>query len=117
MLLKFKSGATGNVHVSCNSPGLIRHRLMFVCERDVIVLENRNAIVDNFDIKTYSAHGTRIVKVKKDKGRKGEDERVKVVRKLAERFVKACKTGKQMKPSFADGLRVQELIETVRRKR
>ena len=115
MLLKFKSGTTGNVHVSCNSTGLIRHRLMFLCERGVIVLENRNAIVDNFDIKTYGAHGTRIVKVKRDKGRKGEDERVKIVRKLAKKFIDACTRKKQMVPSFVDGLRVQELIETIRR--
>jgi len=116
MLLKFKSGATGNVHVSCNSPGLIRHRLMFVCERGVIVLENRNAIVDNFTVKTYSAAGERFVKVRKDKGRRGEDERVKTVRKLAKRFVDACTQKKQMAPSFAEGVRVQELIETIRRK-
>jgi len=114
MLLKFKSGVIGNVHVSCNSPGLVRHRLMFTCERGIIVLENRNAIVDNFDIKTFGPHGTHVVKVKKDKGRKGEDERVKTVRKLAKRFVDACTRKKKMFPSFADGLRVQELIEKIR---
>ena len=114
MLLKFKTGVTGNVHVSCNSPGFIRHRLTFICERGVIVLESRNAIVDNFVIKTYSTAGERLVKVKKDQGRRGEDERVKIVRKLAGRFVAACKSDKQMAPSFADGLRVQELIEKIR---
>ena len=114
MLLKFKSGVIGNVHVSCNSPGLIRHRLMFLCERGIIVLENRNAVVDNFDIKTYSAAGEQLVKVRKDTGKKGEDERVKIVRKLAKRFVDACARKKQMSPSFADGLRVQELIEKIR---
>ena len=117
MLLTFKTGATGNVHVSCNSPGFVRHRLMFICEKGVIVLENQNAIVNNFVVKTYSIAGERLVKVKKDKGRSGEDERVKVVRKLAVRFVAACKSGKQMKPSFAEGVRVQELIEKFRERK
>ena len=117
MLLKFASGATGNVHVSSSTLGLIRHRLMFTCERGVIALESKNAIVDGFVVKMHDVRGEHIVKVKKDVGRKGEDERVKIVRKLAERFVHACKYGTQMSPSFADGLRVQELIERIRTKK
>lgn len=114
MLLKFKGGITGNVHVSCNSPGLISHRLMFLCERGIIVLENHNAIVNDFVVRTYDENGEKIVQVAKDKSRKGEDERVKIVRKLAERFVRACTSKKQMTPSFANGLRVHELIEKIR---
>jgi len=115
MLLKFKSGATGNVHVSCNSPGLIQHQLVFICERGVITLENKNVIVDNFVVKTYGEAGEKLIKVRKDKTLENEDERVKIVRKLAKKFVGACARKKQMVPSFADGLRVQELIEKVRR--
>src|SRR3989344_10611 len=116
MLLKFKGGVTGNVHVSCHSPGFVRHRLLFICERGVIVLENKNAIVDGFTIRTFDKNGEKILRVSKDTGRKNEDERVKVVKKLAKRFVKACIAKKQTAPSFADGVRVQELIETIRRK-
>ncbi len=114
ILLKFKGGATGDVHVSCNTPKLIRHRLLFICERGVIVLENKNAIVDGFSIRIFDEDGEKILRVSKDTGRKNEDERVKIVKKLAERFIAACKAGKQMRPSFADGLRVQELIERIR---
>ncbi|MEK9154330.1 MAG: Gfo/Idh/MocA family oxidoreductase [Patescibacteria group bacterium] len=117
MLLKFKSGVIGNVHVSCNSPGYVRHRLMFICERGVVVLENKNSIVDNFVITTYDQRGKHVVKVRKDKDLTNEDERVKIVRKLAQRFVDACSNKKQMIPSFRDGLRVQELIETIRSKK
>ncbi len=117
ILLKFKSGVTGNAHVSCNSPGFIRHRLMFICERGVIVLENKNAIVDNFTVKTYGEDGEHVVKILKDKNLKNEDERAKIVRKLAQRFVNACIHKKPMIPSFADGLRVQELIRTIRSKK
>lgn len=115
MLLKFKSGVTGNVHVSCNSPGYIRHTLTFICKRGVIVLGGKNTIVDDFSIKTYTTYGEHRVVAKKERGKRGEDERVRVVRKLAKKFVNACASKKQMTPSFAEGLRVQELIEKIRK--
>lgn len=114
MLLKFRSGATGDVHVSCNTPKLIRHRLTFVCERGAIVLDGKNTITDKFTVTVWDMAGTHRVRVGKDKGRKGEDERVKIVRILAKRFVDACIHKKQTTPSFSDGVRVQELIEKIR---
>lgn len=116
MLLKFKSGVTGNVHVSCNSSGRVTHKLIFECERGVIKLENKNAVVDNFEVRTYSQKSESKIKVKRDSGLRGEDERVKIVRTLAKRFVDACIRKEQMAPSFANGLRVQELIEKIRTK-
>jgi predicted dehydrogenase len=115
MLLRFKGGTTGNVRLSCNVPGTPRHILVFLCEKGAITLENANAVVDNFAVKIYDRNGEKIVKVKKDKGRKEEDERVKIVRELAKRFVDSCARKKQMVPSFSDGLRVQELIDKIRR--
>ena len=114
ILLKFKGGITGDVHVSCNSRGFVKHQLIFQCENGVIILENKNAIVNNFTIKTYSQIGTKQLTVKKDRNRKNEDERVKIVRKLATKFVNSCLNNRQMYPSFIEGLRVQELIERIR---
>ncbi len=114
MLLQFKKGVTGSVRLSSDSRGLVKHKLVFTCERGIIVLENKNAVVDNFTITTYSASGEKRVKVKKDKQLKNEDERVKIVRILAKRFVNACVRRRQMVPSFAEGLRVQELIYRIR---
>jgi predicted dehydrogenase len=114
ILLRFKGGITGHVHVSSNSPGLIKHQLIFQCEKGVIVLENENAVVDNFTIKIYSQSGIKRLSAKKGRNRKNEDERVKIVRKLATRFVDACIARKQTSPSFVEGLRVQELIEKIR---
>lgn len=114
MLLKFKGGITGHVHVSCNSRGLVEHQLIFQCEGGVIILENKNAVVDNFIIKTYGQVGAKQLAVNKDRDQKGEDERVKIVRKLATKFVNSCIHNKQMRPSFNEGLRVQELIERIR---
>lgn len=114
MLLRFRRNITGYAHVSCNSRGLVRHQLKFQCEKGVIVLENKDAVVDKFIIKTYDRHGVRQLKVKRDIGKKNEDERVKIVRKLTDRFVNACISKQQMTPSFKEGLRVQKLIEQVR---
>ena len=114
ILLRFKNGVTGYAHVSSNSPGLVRHQLLFQCERGVIVLENKNAVVDNFAIKIYSQSGIKRLSVKKGRNRKHEDERVKIVRKLAARFVASCIADQQTSPSFIEGLRVQELIEKIR---
>jgi len=116
LVLRFRDGATGSAHVSCNSPGRVTHRLEFQCEHGVISLANSNAVVDNFRIHTYSEAGeTALVEVEDGDARPGEDERVKVVRKLARRFVDACADGTDVRPSFTEGLRVQELIELVRR--
>ena len=114
MLLQFRKGVTGRVYLSSNSWGLAEHRLVFICERGVIVLENKDAVVDNFIVKTYSAGGENRVRVPKDKQLKKEDERIKIVRILAKRFVRACTRRQQMVPSFAEGLRVQELIDRIR---
>ncbi|MBU2612467.1 MAG: Gfo/Idh/MocA family oxidoreductase [Nanoarchaeota archaeon] len=115
LLLKFKNGVTGQAHVSCVSNGLIKHQLIFQCEEGVITLENKNSVVDNFIVKIYNQVGEKQVKVNKDKNNKNEDERVKIVKKLATRFVKACISNQQMIPSFKEGLRVQELIEKIRK--
>lgn len=117
ILLKFQRGITGHAHASCNSKGLTKHQIIFQCEDGVIVLENQNAVVDKFIIKTYSQSGIKQLRVRKDRGHKNDDERVKIVRKIATRFVNSCISKKQMFPSFIEGLRVQELIEMVRKEK
>lgn len=114
LLLKFEGGITGYAHVYANSHGLTRHQLIFYCERAVLVLENKKHVVDNFTVKKYSQKSSRYLRVKKDTGFKNEDERVKIVRKLAARFISCCLSRSQMYPSFKEGLRVQELIELAR---
>lgn len=115
LLVKFKNGAVGNIHVSSNTTGMVRHRVAMRCEKGLLVLENKNAVIDNFTLTTYTHRGPKRISVKKIGGKGGDDERVKVVRKLARRFVVACLRGAPMRPSFIDGVRVQELIDTIRR--
>lgn len=115
MNIEFKNGVIGNAHVFCNSREYIRHKLVFECEKGTILLKNNNAIVDKFIIQIKTKNKTKKILVKKDKNQKGEDERVKIVKILANRFTKACISRKQMTPSFVEGLRIQELIDKSRK--
>lgn len=115
LLLKFKNNIKGYSHLRCDASGLNRHQLIFHFEKGIIILENENSITDNFIIKIYT--GTKIDKLylPKKRSRIGdEDERVRVVKRLAAKFVNSCIQGKPMIPSFKEGVRVQELIEKIR---
>lgn len=115
LILKFKTGTNGYAHISCDSKGINRHRLLFQCEKGTIILESNKGVTDNFTINTYNQNGKENVFISENKiSKEDEDERVKIVRKLAERFINACLFHTQMTPSFRDGLRVQELIEKIK---
>ena len=114
MVLKFTNGVAGYAHVRCDCRNFTRHQLMFQCERGMIVLENKNSVVDNFTITLHGKNGIKQLKVRGDTGLKNEDERVKIVRKLVARFVHACIHHQSTHPSFSEGARVQELIEKIR---
>jgi len=114
LLLKFKNGAEGKAHLSCNSKRIFRHKLVFVCEKGKIILENNNKVVGNFVITIIRRNKKEVIH-SKDIAFGDEDERVKIVRKLASKFIEASLHNTQMIPSFKEGLRVQELIEKIRK--
>ena len=114
LLMEFKNGVSGNAHLSSISRDLNRHQVVFECKRGKIVLENRDSIVDNFTLTIYKENGKKEVFKSDDHAVNNEDERVKIVKKLASRFVEACIRNEQVIPSFREGLRVQELIEKIR---
>lgn len=114
-LLRFENGVTGYAHACCNARGLKRHQLVFICQRGTIILENQDGLTEGFSTKVYTEKKNEPLLVKQNiRQRNGEDERVGVVKKIAARFIKASAAGKQMKPCFTEGLRVQELIEKIR---
>ncbi len=121
LLLKFANKITGYAHFSCNSLGLNRHQLIFACEKGTIILENQGKKwVSGFTIKVYTEEGVKQIKphVAPSQARsyvRGEDERVKFVRKMAAKFIKAIAENKKVAPSFKEGARVQELIEKIRK--
>lgn len=117
MLFVFESGVTGDAHLSCNTRGLVRHEFIFRCEHAVIEMKNQRAIVDGFTIDVHSDKGTTRIRAERDRDIRGEDERVKIVRKLARRFIAACAGKGEMYPTFADGLRAQEVVEHIKKAR
>lgn len=115
LLLKFKNNINGYAHLRCDALGLNRHQLMFQCEKGSIVLENENSITENFIITIYTDAKIDKLYLPKDRFKtEDEDERVRVVKKLATRFVNSCIKRRSMIPSFKDGVRVQGLIEKIR---
>lgn len=115
LLLKFKQGISGYAHLSCNAPGLNRHQLIFICEKGTIVLENKNSITANFTIKVYTENGAEQLFLSKEKTVNNEDERVTEIKKLTMRFINSIIQKKELIPSFHEGLRVQELIDRIRK--
>ncbi|HEX2580042.1 MAG TPA: Gfo/Idh/MocA family oxidoreductase [Rhabdochlamydiaceae bacterium] len=117
--LEFSSGAKGAARISCDSD-LVRHQLIFTCESGEILLENRQNITEQFFLKTTDKQGSEMVISSQDlTPNKGadKDERVIIVKRLAQKFVDACLANQQMSPSFVQGVRVQELIEQARNER
>lgn len=116
LIVKFKNNVTGYAHLNCNVKGLNRHQLIFIFEKGTIILENEVDSIVNFIIKIYTENKVEQLNVAKDKPvRKDKDERVQIVKKIASRFIDACILGEQVIPSFKEGVRVQELIEKIRK--
>lgn len=114
LLLQFGNGIRGDAHLTCNSRGMHKHQLTFICEKGKIILENTDKVVDGFTLTIYRENKKEIVK-SHEQTQNNEDERVKIVRKLASKFINACIQRKQMTPSFKEGVRVQQLIEKIRK--
>ena len=114
MTILFESGCMGNVNMDISYSGQQKHTLEFFAEGSKIILKNiSDSFVDNFELTVDT--GQKIQKIKPDNildisRDESEDERVKVIKHIAERFINWCNTGVEAKPNFEDGLRVQELI-------
>lgn len=115
IIAKFKSKATGHIHISCNTVGYVEHKIVFSCEKGTFVLASTGGVTENFSLTTYVDGKQKNIMIKKPKIKKGEDERVRTVKKLAKRFAEGVRTKTQVNPSFIHGLRVQELIESIRK--
>lgn len=114
---EFHGGAAGVAHISCDSDQM-RHQLIFTCQSGQITLENQQNITENFILKTLDNQRRETIVASEDlTANKGpnNDERVLIVKRLAKKFIDACLEGRQMTPSFVEGVRVQELIEQARK--
>lgn len=115
IIAKFKNKVTGNIHISCNTVGYAEHRIVFSCEKGTLILASNGGVTEHFSLTSYVDEKQKNIMIKKPKTKKGEDERVRTVKKLAKRFIEGVRNKTQVSPSFIHGLRVQELIESVRK--
>ena len=114
--IKFKNGITGDTHIYINNKDLNRHQVVFTCEKAIIVLENNNSVTEKFTINVHNENTSeQLFAEKTQTSKKDEDERVRIVKKIATRFVKGCINKKQVLPSFVEGFRVQSLIGQIRK--
>jgi len=117
MAILFDHGCTGNAHLNISFSGASKHLIEFQGERGTMVLEdNSDNPVDGFELTVYTSEGVKkpLINEFADLPYGDLDPRVKVIRSLAERFIKWCRDGSAAKPDFQDGARVQELIELAR---
>jgi len=118
MNILFENGCVGNAHLDISNADQQRHKIEFHDGDNTIVLQNISKdFVDNFELILKTSKGTEKVSpdiLLETSYNELEDPRVKMIRPIAERFIKWCNTGISAKPDFHDGLRVQELIELAR---
>ncbi len=118
LALAFASGAGGSLQMSCASYLGSGHRIELYGEDGTLVLANPTADYfrgftlqharrgdDRWQVETF-AHET---------GDAAADSRIKPVSRLVHRFLDACELGGMPSPGFAEGYRVQYLIDAAQR--
>lgn len=118
MALQFASGTPASLSMSCASYLGIGHRLEFFGEDGTLILFNPTAdYMRGFELyhaRRPEAALTRVA-VQDPIDAQYPDGRIAPVSRLAKRFFDAIENGTPARPSFADGYRVQVLIDAARR--
>jgi predicted dehydrogenase len=114
----FENGCVGHAHMDISYVEKQKHLIEIHGNKGTIMLKNNsNNFVDNFELTINTLKGTRTIKHKKIHNLSNDepgDPRVKIIKPIAERFINWCNTSIGAKPDFQDGLRVQKLIEMAR---
>ncbi len=112
----FQNGCSGNVIFDCAFPGRPEHAWDFQGEAGALLLENTAAsFTGGFQLTRRPKNGpAEKVPVPPLPSDPSLDERVVLVKSLAERFLCWQRDSVPARPDFADGLRVQQLIELAR---
>lgn len=117
MALQFKSGPQISLSMSCASYAGIGHRIEFFGEDGTLVLHNPTPdYMRGFDL-TYAKRPGALERIAVDDPADAQypDGRIAPVSRLAKQFFDAIETGKQTAPGFAEGYRVQRLIDAAQR--
>jgi len=118
LAIAFASGAGGSLQMSCASFLGSGHRIEFYGEDGTLILHNPTADYFRGFALTQARRGDEVLKAvavedfgPADNG----DPRVVPVARLIGRFIDACERGGAPSPGFAEGYRVQSLIDAARR--
>jgi predicted dehydrogenase len=118
MDILFENGCVGKANMDIGYQGNQKHSIEFHGEKGTMILQNNsNDFVDNFELVINAHNGTQKLNSKKvldSSNEELEDPRIKVIKPIAQRFINWCNTGVAARPDFQDGLRVQELVEMAR---
>jgi predicted dehydrogenase len=115
--LTFRSGAVGNLVMSCASYLGSGHRLEFYGEDGTLVLHNPTTdYMRGFELFHAQRPATALAPVAvDDPSDQAVDGRIPPVTRLAARFLNAIEQRQPASPGFAEGYRVQYLIDATRR--
>jgi predicted dehydrogenase len=117
MALQYESGPQVSLSMSCASYAGIGHRIEFFGEKGTLVLHNPTLdYMRGFDL-TYAKRPGTFERIAVDDPADAQypDGRIAPVSRLAKQFFNAIETGKQPAPGFAEGYRVQRLIDAAQR--
>lgn len=120
LTLAFRSGAAGSLAMSCASYLGSGHRLEFYGEDGALVLVNSTTdYMRGFTLSHGRRPATTLTPIAVDDPLDADfpaDGRIAPVARLAKRFLDAIERGETgVKPGFAEGLRVQHLLDAARR--
>lgn len=121
LILKTRSGVTVSANVVTHAPGEPLHRWLFVGSKGTLILENHSKDYMNGFFLSICKDGSvplRLIEQGVDTDRapssSREDGRIAPAAKLMGRWAAAVRNGKPCSPGFAEGARVQALIEAAR---
>jgi predicted dehydrogenase len=119
LALAFASGAGGSLQMSCASFLGSGHRIEFYGDDGTIALANPTAdYFRGFDLRQGRRGEPALARVALSEDELSDqcsDSRIRPVTRLVRRFLDACEQGGEPAPGFAEGYRVQCLIDTARR--
>jgi len=118
LAIAFASGAGGSLQMSSASLLGSGHRIEFYGEDGTLVLANPTLDYFRGFTLLHARRGDAALKpvqVKDMLGDESVDARIVPVSRLVRRFLDACENGVPVSPGFADGYRVQYLIDAARR--
>ena len=113
MVVRWESGCTGNIVLNCGSVGLNKHVWEFQGQKGELVLQNMTRTIGiGFELIHHNSNGERsIIAPVRSEPLSAEDERVRLVKSLGERFIAWHQGDVPSKPDFGDAVRVQQLIK------